>query len=81
MINYVITPLQYNTAIFTAVKNDSFQIKFIYTFPSYFCTNTVCGYTVPLLGYCIATWYAMARYLVKLTVLATSWGCGDTVTY
>ena len=35
----------------------------------------------PLLGHCIATWYAMARYLVKLTELETSWGRGDTVTY
>ena len=27
-----------------------------------------------LLGHCIAMLYAMARYLVKLTELETSWG-------
>ena len=36
---------------------------------------------VPLIGHCIATWYAAFRYLVKLTELETSWGRGDTVTY
>ena len=29
---------------------------------------------VPLIGHCIATWYAVFRYLVKLTELETSWG-------
>ena len=33
------------------------------------------------LRHCITTWYAMVRYLVKLTELETSWGRGDTVTY
>ena len=36
---------------------------------------------VPLIGYCVATWYAVFRYLVKLTELKTSWGRGDTGTY
>ena len=35
---------------------------------------------IPLLGHCIATWYAMSRYLVKLTGLETIRGRGDTVT-
>ena len=35
---------------------------------------------IPLLGHCIATYYAMSRYLVKLTELETSWGHVDTVT-
>ena len=34
---------------------------------------------IPLLGHCVAMWYAMSRYLVKLAELETSWGCGDTV--
>ena len=29
---------------------------------------------VPLICHCIATWYAVFRYLVKLTELETSWG-------
>ena len=36
---------------------------------------------VPLIGHCIATWYDVFRYLVKLTELKTSWVRGDTVTY
>ena len=33
------------------------------------------------MGHCIATWYAMARSLVKLTEIGTSWGVGGvTVT-
>ena len=36
---------------------------------------------IPLLGHCIAMWYAMSRYPVKRTELETSWGRGDTVTY
>ena len=35
---------------------------------------------VPVLGHCIATWYARSRYLVKLMELETSWGRGDTAT-
>ena len=35
---------------------------------------------IPLSGHCIATWYAMFRYLEQLTELETSWGRGDTVT-
>ena len=35
----------------------------------------------PLIGHCIAKWYAVFRYLVKITELETSWGRGDTVTY
>ena len=29
---------------------------------------------VPLIGHCIATWYAAFRYLVKLTEIETCWG-------
>ena len=29
---------------------------------------------VPLIGHCIAAWYAVFRYFVKLTELETSWG-------
>ena len=36
---------------------------------------------VPLIGHCIAMWYAVFRYLVKLTKLETSYGRGDIVTY
>ena len=43
-----------------------------------FCFN-LC--IVPLIGHCIAMWYAVFWYLVKLTELETSWGRGDTVTY
>ena len=37
--------------------------------------------SIRLLGHCIATWYAMTRFLVKLTELETWLGRGDTVTY
>ena len=36
---------------------------------------------VPLISHCIATWYAVFWYLVKLTELETRCGRGDTVTY
>ena len=39
--------------------------------------NIIDCYTTAL-GHCIATWYAMARYLVKLRELETSWGLGDS---
>ena len=29
---------------------------------------------IPLLGHCIATWYAKSQYLVNITQLQTSWG-------
>ena len=34
---------------------------------------------IPLLGHCIATWYAMSRYLVKLTEFEISWVRSETV--
>ena len=34
---------------------------------------------IQLLGHCITRWYAISRYLVKLTELGTSSGPGDTV--
>ena len=36
-------------------------------------------YILPLFVYCIATWYAMGRYLVKLTELETSCGHGNVL--
>ena len=37
---------------------------------------------IPLIviAHCIATWYSVFRYLIKLTELEISWGRSDTVT-
>ena len=57
-----------------------FSRSYIFSGMSLFATVTY-RIIVPLKGHCIATWYAVFRYLVKLTELETSWGRGDTVTY